>query len=254
MSEVEPAFKRLRVYNAVMGFFHAAQGAVILALSNDFALPVTASFLQGPPGTPAAAPETLFEIPLGLAVSLFVFFSALAHFTLVMPGVFGWYVKNLKRNRNYARWIEYSFSSSLMVVLIAMLPGIFDIAALIAIFGVNAMMILFGLAMEHYEEPGHPNWMTYLFGCVAGAVPWIAIGIYMWSPGSAAEPPAFVYWIFVTMFVFFMSFAANMVLQYKQVGRWKNYLFGEAVYIFLSLSAKSLLAWLVFANTLVPTS
>ncbi len=254
MAEHESRFKRLRIYNAVMGLFHAAQGVAIVALSNDFALPVTASFLQGPPGSPAGVPEVLFEIPLGPAVALFVFFSALAHFTLVMPGVFDWYVKNLKRNRNYARWIEYSFSSSLMVVLIAMLPGIFDIAALIAIFGVNAMMILFGLVMEHYEEPGHPNWMTYLFGCIAGAVPWIAIGIYMWSPGSAAEPPAFVYWIFFSMFVFFMSFAVNMVLQYKRVGPWRDYLFGEATYILLSLVSKSLLVWLVFANTLVPTS
>jgi len=254
MTEHEYRFKRLRIYNAVMGFFHAAQGVAIVALSNDFALPVTASFLQGPPGSPAGIPEVLFEIPLGPAVALFVFFSALAHFTLVMPGVFDWYVKNLKRNRNYARWIEYSFSSSLMVVLIAMLPGIFDIAALIAIFGVNAMMILFGLVMEHYEEPGHPDWLTYLFGCVAGAVPWTAIGIYMWSPGSAAEPPAFVYLIFFSMFVFFMSFAVNMVLQYKRVGRWRDYLFGEATYILLSLISKSLLVWLVFANTLVPTS
>jgi hypothetical protein len=251
--ENETRFWRLRIYNSVMGLFHAGQGAAILALSNDFALPVTATFMQGPPGTPPGPAEILFEVPLGLAVALFVFFSAAAHFTLALPGVFDWYVNNLKRNRNYARWIEYSFSSSLMVVLIAMLPGIFDIAALIAIFGVNAMMILFGLLMEHYESPGRPDWLPYIFGCIAGAVPWIAIGIYMWSPGSTAEPPAFVYWIFFSMFLFFNSFAINMVLQYKRVGKWRDYLFGEKVYILLSLSAKSLLAWLVFANTLIPT-
>jgi len=170
----------------------------------------------------------------------------------VLPGVFDWYVRNLKRDRNYARWIEYSFSSSLMVALIALLPGVFDVAALIAIFGVNASMILFGLLMEHYEQPGTPDWLSYLFGCLMGAVPWLAIGIYIWSPGSAAEPPTFVYWIFFSMFVFFNSFAINMILQYKKIGPWREYLFGEATYVFLSLTAKSLLAWLVFANTLVP--
>ncbi|MBE0416849.1 MAG: heliorhodopsin HeR [Coriobacteriia bacterium] len=249
----EARFKRLRVYNVVMGLFHFGQGVAIAALSNDFALPVTAGFLQGPPGTPPGPPETLFEIPLGFAVAAFIFLSALAHFTIASPGVYPWYVRNLKRNRNYARWIEYSLSSSLMVVLIALLPGIFDIAALLAIFGVNASMILFGLLMEHYEEPGRPNWMPYLFGCLTGIVPWLAIGFYVWSPGSEANPPAFVYWIFVSMFVFFSSFAINMVLQYKRVGPWRDYLFGEAAYVLLSLSAKSLLAWLVFANTLVPT-
>jgi len=248
----EKRFTRLRIYNAVMGLFHAGQGAAVAVLSNDFKLPVTTSFLQGPPGTPPGPPETLFEIPLGYAVAAFLFMSAAAHWVLVLPRVFDWYVRNLKRDRNYARWIEYSFSSSLMVVLIALLPGVFDVAALIAIFGVNASMILFGLLMEHYEQPGTPDWLSYLFGCLMGAVPWLAIGVYIWSPGSAAEPPTFVYWIFFSMFVFFNSFAINMVLQYKKVGPWREYLFGEAMYVFLSLTAKSLLAWLVFANTLVP--
>jgi hypothetical protein len=149
--------------------------------------------------------------------------------------------------------VEYSLSSSLMIVLIAMITGISDVAALIALFGVNASMILFGWLMERYEEPGRPDWISFIFGCIAGAVPWIAIGIYLWSPGSSAEPPAFVYAIFVSLFVFFNSFALNMVLQYRRVGPWRSYLFGESVYVLLSLVAKSLLAWQVFANTLVPS-
>ncbi|MDF1542394.1 MAG: heliorhodopsin HeR [Anaerosomatales bacterium] len=248
----EARFRRLRIYNVVMGLFHLGQGVAIAVLSNDFSLPVTTSFLQGRLGTPLGAPETLFEVPLGFAVATFIFLSALAHFMIASPGIYPWYVKNLKRNRNYARWIEYSLSSSLMVVLIAMLPGIFDIAALVAIFGVNVSMILFGLLMEHYEEPGRPNWMPFIFGCITGIVPWLAIGYYLWSPGSEANPPSFVYWIFVSMFIFFNSFAINQVLQYKQIGKWRDYLWGEATYVLLSLTAKSLLAWLVFANTLAP--
>lgn len=253
MADEQRRYARLRVYNGAMGLFHAAQGVAIVALSNDFSLPVTANFIKGPPGTPPGTPETLFEIPLGWAVAAFLFMSAAAHFIIASPGVFGWYTRNLGRDRNYARWIEYSFSSSLMVVLIALLPGISDVAALMAIFGVNASMILFGLLMEHYEDPGRPNWMSFLFGCLTGIVPWLAIGVYLWSPGSAAEPPAFVYWIFFSMFVFFNSFAINMVLQYRKIGPWRDYLFGESTYVLLSLTAKSLLAWLVFANTLVPT-
>jgi hypothetical protein len=42
-----------------------------------------------------------------------------------------------------------------------------------------------------------------------------------------------------------------MVLQYKQVGRWRDYLFGEKAYIVLSLTAKTALAWQIFAKTLV---
>ena len=245
-------FGSLRLYNLVMGLLHAAQGIAVLLLSNDFTLPVTATFMEGPPGTTGTLRE-LFQLPLGPAVAAFLFMSAAAHLIIVTPGMFEWYSRNLGRERNYARWIEYGFSSSLMIVLIALITGISDVAALIALFGVNASMILFGWLMEKYEQPGHPSWLSYWFGVLAGAVPWVAIGIYLWAPGVAAEPPAFVYGIFVSLFVFFNSFAINMVLQYRQVGPWRSYVFGESVYILLSLTAKSALAWQVFANTLVPS-
>jgi hypothetical protein len=245
-------FRRLRWYNLIMGAVHAAQGVAILALSNDFSLPVTATFMEGPPGTTGALRE-LFTLPLGPAVAAFLFLSAAAHWIIAAPGVFGWYRAGLDRNRNYARWIEYSLSSSLMIVLIAMITGISDVAALIGLFGVNASMILFGWLMEKYEQPGRPNWLSYWFGVLAGAVPWVAIVIYVWAPGVSVEPPAFVYGIIVSLFVFFNSFAINMVLQYRQIGPWRNYAFGESVYVLLSLIAKSALAWQVFANTLVPS-
>ena len=71
-------------------------------------------------------------------------------------------------------------------------------------------------------------------------------------PGSTsgAEPPVFVYGIFVSLFFFFNIFALNQWLQYKQVGRWSDYLVGERTYVTLSLVAKSALAWQVFAGTL----
>jgi hypothetical protein len=248
--ETDRAMGRLRLYNAGMGALHAIQGIAVVLLSNDFALPVTAAFMEGPPGTPAQT-EELFTLPLGPAVAAFLFLSAIAHFIVAGPG-WGKYGRDLAAHRNEQRWIEYAFSSSLMIVLIAMITGIADVAALVALFGVNASMILFGWLQERYEEPGRARWWPFVFGCIAGIVPWVAIGIYLWGPGASAEPPAFVYAIFVSLFVFYNSFALNQVLQYRQVGPWRTYRFGEAVYVGLSLVAKSALAWQVFANTLVP--
>ncbi len=248
----ERRFKRLRLYNAVMGVFHAVQGVAILLLATDFTLPVTATFLEGPPGT-AVTSETLFDVSVAGGVIAFVFLSALAHF-IIATVAYPWYVKNLKRGRNYARWIEYSLSSSIMIVLISMLTGILDIAALLAIAGVNASMILFGLLQEHYEDADSPDtgWLPFVFGCIAGIVPWLAVALYIWSPTTEASPPDFVIWIFVSIFVFFNSFALNQWLQYKQVGKWRDYLFGESAYVLLSLVAKSALAWQVFGGTLAP--
>ena len=71
------------------------------------------------------------------------------------------------------------------------------------------------------------------------------------EPGSAPIP-GFVIAIFVTLFVCFNVFAINMVLQYRKIGRWSDYLYGERAYMLFSLVAKSLLAWQVFFGTLRP--
>ena len=231
------------------GPVHAVQAVAVVALATAFALPVTASFMAGPPGTPAGAPTTLFDVSVAWGVALFLFLSAGFHFLVSSPGVFGRYIAGLDAGHNFYRWAEYSLSSSVMIVLIALITGISDIAALIAIFAANAAMIFFGAVQEKYEGPGGsllPFWM----GCVVGIAPWLAIGVYLWSPGSATEPPAFVYAIFVSLFIFFNIFALNMWLQYRRVGRWRSYIVGEKAYIILSLVAKSLLAWQVFAGTL----
>lgn len=242
---------RLRRSNVAAAALHAAQAVAVVELASDFALPVTASYLAGPPGTKPDDPVVLFDVPTGLAVAGFLALSALAH---VLVSTVWWrrYVDDLGRQRNPARWVEYSLSASLMIVLIAQLVGISDVAALAALFGVNASMILFGWLQEHYERPGGGGWLPFVFGCVAGAVPWIAITVYLLSPGSSsdASAPGFVYGIFVSLFVFFNVFALNQWLQYRAVGRWRDYLFGERVYIVLSLTAKSALAWQVFGGTL----
>ena len=99
----------------------------------------------------------------------FLAISAGALLVIASPGVFEWYVRNLQQSRNYGRWIEYSISSSIMIVLIAMITGVSDIAALLAIFGINACMILFGLLMEKYESPGRPSWLSFWFGTSPGS-------------------------------------------------------------------------------------
>ena len=249
---VTPRAQRvLRRDNVIAALVHLVQAVAVLLLATDFALPVTAAYLEGPPGTAPQDPVTLFDIRTGVAVAAFLGLSAVAH-AVVATVWWPRYLADLGRGRNPARWVEYSISSSLMIVLIAQLVGIADVAALIALFGVNASMILFGWLQERYESPGSGGWLPFFFGCIAGIVPWAAITVYLLSPGSSssATPPGFVYGIFVSLFVFFNIFALNQWLQYRRLGRWRDYIFGERVYILLSLTAKSALAWQVFAGTL----
>lgn len=241
----------LRRWNLVAGIFHGIQAVAIVALSTDVTQPVGATWATSQPGGPLATDRlvSLFDYRLGWAVAAFSALSALFHLAVVTPAGWRFYERELAAHRNRVRWVEYSLSSSLMIVLIAGLVGVVDIAALLALFGVNASMILFGWLMETGSEPGRgADWTPFVFGCLAGVVPWIAIVVYL---VGAAQVPGFVYGIFVSLFVFFNCFALNQFLQYRRTGRWADYLYGERWYIGLSFTAKSALAWQVFANVLV---
>lgn len=249
------SLRALRRWNVALGGLHLGQALLVLALGTAFALPVTASFLELDRATGRLGPElrTLFELRIAPLVALFLFLSAAAHSSLATFGR-RWYERELGRGLNRARWVEYSLSSSVMIVVIAMLVGIYDVASLLLLFAANAAMILFGWVMEvHNRGRERTSWTAYVFGVLVGAVPWVAIGVYLVGAGlGPGGPPAFVYGIYASIFVFFNVFALNMLLQYARVGRWRDYLYGERVYMLLSLTAKSALAWQVFAGTLRP--
>lgn len=246
--------KKLRVYNAIVGLVLLAQGIVMWAISNDTTLPVTTNYLKwnATAGFPQPYLETIANWRVGPIVASFLILSGL----FLLGSAFIWrekYEEQIQKGMNLFRWMEYSITSSLMIVVIAMLCGVYDLSSLILIFALNACMILFGWVMEvHNQTTKKTDWTSYIFGCFAGAVPWVVLGLYFFNAiGSNADAvPTFVYAIFWSLLAFFNIFAINMILQYKKVGKWKDYIYGEKVYITLSLVAKALLAWQVFGGTL----
>lgn len=250
MAENHSDLKRL---NIVAGFLHLASFIAILLLSNDSSLPVNAVYLTDAPGRGQFSDSiTLFNLNTGYMVAAFMALSSFFHFFVASPKVFPSYSAGLTRHINAYRWVEYSLSSSLMIIVIMQLNGVADYVALLAVFGVNASMILFGWLQERYTTPGDGDLLPFWFGCIAGIIPWIAIVINMISPKSPPETsvPGFVYGIVISLFIFFNCFAVVQWKQYRAKGKWADYVYGERWYIRLSFIAKSLLAWQVFAGIL----
>lgn len=238
----------LRRWNLALTVLHAVQAVAILVLASDFAITLTSSFPEGPPGTRVPAAEPLFDVPIGAAIAVFLGLAALDH--LVTSTVLrSRYERDLAGGINRFRWVEYSFSATLMILLICVYAGITGITAVIAIAGANVAMILFGWVQEAVNPPGRTRttMLPFWFGCIAGAAPWMAISVNL---AGSETVPGFVYGIFFSLFAFFISFAVNQWLQYREVGPWRDYAFGEKGYLVLSLAAKSALAWQIFAGSL----
>ncbi|MEI8187353.1 MAG: heliorhodopsin HeR [Candidatus Saccharibacteria bacterium] len=251
----------LNKWNKGLAGMHAAFGALILVLSQNRSFPVTTNFLTVNPllstaGHPVliTAQRHLFDVRMAYVIAAFFFMSAIAH--LLAASYFRKkYETDLTNGINKFRWFEYSFSASTMMIAVSFLTGVTDLSSLLMIFTLILVMNLLGLVMEvHNQKAKKVNWLSFIIGCIAGLIPWVVfliytLGVSLYGGGGI---PTFVYFIYGTIFVSFNCFAINMYLQYKKIGFWKDYLFGEKMYMILSLVAKTLLAWQVFFGILRP--
>ncbi len=262
---MDTTLSKLKRFNMVMGALHLIQGIIMIVLAtgviqkvSEFAPEIKQFYIAYNTGTQSleTVGRVLFELPFGIFVALFLLISAAAHVLISLPKKLNAvYNSDLTKGINRFRWFEYALSSSVMIVLISTLFGVYDIASLVLIFAVNASMNLFGLLMEQLNSnrgDGKVNWGPFVWGSVAGLAPWVVILIYMTGTGNYDMVPWFVWAIVGTYFVAFNTFPINMILQYRKVGKWKDYLYGERTYIVLSLVAKSILAWLVLFGAMQP--
>jgi len=238
----------LRSWNLGLTVLHLVQAVVVVALASGFAITVTSSFPEGPPGTAAAAPEALFDVPIGWAVAAFLALAAVDHL-LTATVARAVYERDLQRGINRFRWVEYSVSATLMIILIGFYSGTTSINTVVAVAGANVAMILFGWLQELMNPPGRTTttMLPFWFGTLVGLAPWVSIAVNI--IGSTTVP-GFVYGIVVAQAVFFFSFGLNQWLQYRRIGAWADYAHGEKTYLVLSLVAKSVLAWQIFGGSL----
>lgn len=193
------------------------------------------------------------QIEVGLLLVLFLVMSAVAH-TLIATVFYDRYRSYIREGINPYRWWEYAFSASTMIVAIAVLSGLGSVGLLLSLFALTALMNLMGLVMERRNDVTsgdlvrYVDWRPYWYGVFAGIIPWIAIGLSLIRTRMQYpdEFPDFVLLSSGATFVLFNVFALNMWLQYREIGPWTEYLWGEKMYIVLSLVSKSLLAWWVY--------
>ena len=246
--------QQLQVFNRVAGATHLVQAAVLLAILNaDTTIPVVTRFFDQTPDGIRPVSETLFEFPIALIALIFLFLSAFAHILISSSFYVRRYETNIQRGINPVRWWEYAFSSSIMLVVLLMLGGLIELSTVVFVFTLNFIMNLMGLMMErHNQLTQETNWLAFNIGVLAGIVPWIMGALYFWvSTSNIADAiPVYAQFGFLLTFLFFNSFAINMWLQYKKVGKWKVYAYGEKAYIVLSLVSKSALGWIIVLGTL----
>lgn len=258
-----PAIKKdsyhLYNLNVACMILHLGQAIACLVIglgdasAGRFRLPMTTLFVTFPSDAegdvyPVQELRVRFLLPFVAVASSCSFGSAFFHACALYT--FKAYMIGLKSGINRLRWIEYALTSSVMIVLVAALFGVYDILMLFLIGSLNAVTMLSGLLMEQRNQGqvgDKVDWTPFWVGSFAGAVPWIVVLVYLIPNG--ADIPAFVWAIFFTYFVLFNVFPFVMYCQYSGKIEYKR---GEQYYMILSLVAKSLLIWLIVGGVAQP--
>ena len=136
------------------------------------------------------------------------------------------------------------------MLLVALLTGVREVTAIVVIGAATIVMVVCGWMQEALNPPARrtTTMVPFWSGVAAAAVPWTIVAVHMLRAPGEQE---FGLSVFLSLFILWAGFGVNQWLQYRQVGRWSDYLYGEQTYLVLSLVAKSALAWMIVAGSSV---
>ena len=245
--------KRMRIFHAVIGLLHAVQGAIILWQANNFSVPVTTSFLTADSlaeGRPlVSASRQLFDVRVAWLVASFMFVAALAH--LSVATVFSKrYQRILGNGVNLWRWLVWVLTAGLILIIVALLAGVRDAAALALLFVVGEGLHVTGYQLESGSKAyPHLPWRLALKFTVTIAVV-LAWTVYAANHYGGSSLPNYVYWLLAVSAVYFGLFTYVAYSYFKKRGQLADFTTVEKTYAAIDLAAKSSIAWIIFAAVL----
>ncbi len=264
MAVKRPVLKRakfsgmqLKQLNYIAAALLILQAVIILVVSSSSsgARPINTEFISedtlasASAGKPvmAQAAHQLFQLNLAYLVAAFLLVSGI-WFLLSSTRFNNFYQRDLKMGKNRLRWFGFAAWSSLVMLAIAILVGVYNISSLLMIIGLSVTAAILWLLKETVRPA---NWLNYWVGLGASVLPWIIVLIYAWSAHAyGTSLPTYVDWVIISMLLGFAALAVNFGFQSQKIGRWEDYLYGEKMFIVLAVVIQSALAWQLYAGTL----
>lgn len=265
---------RLTAWNVAMFLFHSALAATTLVLGNhDLTVPLfktrldfrftnvssaTTSDNSTRPWEIIPTYEAAGSLPFTWLVASFFILSALFHF-LNATVLRSYYLRNLELCYSPTRWIEYTLSAPVMILLISYTLGIRNREVLLANFALVLITMPFGYWVEVVSRPkSELEWdaslatrlYPWLLGHIPQIVAWVLILSTFYDGQDQSErAPWFVHLILWLELVLFFSFGAASVL--AQWSSPKFFYRGEILFQVLSLVSKGILGLLLLTSVLM---
>lgn len=256
-TSVKTNASKLRNWNMALALILLAQAIVILVISKGISLPVVDHYLAKDTLASQTANKTVLALTVRhlFDIHLASLLAAILIIAAAIRGLAGSlfakrYQAGIESKVNRMRWAECAFAGGLVIVTIGLINGVYDISQLVTLFALTLLAAVFLLVLEQNSSKFAP-WIVNTFAILAALLPWLVVGQYLKGAliyGNGL--PHYIYWVDGALFAIFIAQAVNFYLQRRGTGAWKNYIYSEKVFMFLSLATYSTLAWVVFAGVL----
>ncbi len=265
---------KLTAWNAALCLFHSSLAFVTLYFGNvSLSVPLFKTLLnfrfvgeEGEEGenraweiVPVYAEEG--SIPFTVMTAVFFILSAAFH----LGNALLWrnfYLSQLEKCYTPTRWIEYSLSAPVMIVLIAYSLGVRSRSEIVGIAALIGITMPFGYGVEIVSRPASEDeWsspltiriLPWIVGHVPQIVAWALIILQFYSVFDDTDrAPWFVTLILWAELLLFFSFGAASLL--SQILPPRRFYQGEILFQALSLISKGVLGGVLITNVLILSS
>lgn len=261
VTKPDPRFASLRKWNLWMGLLLALQGIAIIIIGTSRSYPITTNYLavdtlaSEASGGPVAS-RHLFDMPFAWMVGVVLVLFAVGYLAALWRR--GWYEERLGIGLNDLRWLIFGVGGGALLMAVGLLSGIYEVAMLLALFafmvagclGVMAAGIIRRQAGDIETPVSH---LVCGVGTALIVAPLVLIAITAggaWLYGGTV--PGFVTWIYTSMLLFVLAIGLVTHFRIVKRGTWADAFNVERAFMVLGFLGASVVAWQMFAGTLLP--
>lgn len=248
--------------NYALALYYLIQLTLIIFIARNYTLTVSTNYITNDQllvnangnSTISSANSHLFDVNIKLLIVILLIFSIIVYGCLATL-YRNHYEKNLKRQNNPIRWIQTGVGNGLILILVSMLGGIYDLSTLSIIFILPVMANVILLIEERHNDLTQKSlsgW--YKLSLATAVIPLFIILCYIISADiyGIKGIGAYYYFLYATVILIYLASYINQYFKVKKYALWEKYIYSEQVYLILELVLKTALIWQIFAGVLRP--
>jgi|LGOV01.1.fsa_nt_gb hypothetical protein len=259
------SFGKIRRFNLLLGLGYFAQGIFMLAAAlviNDIKIikPLlyssymnwnTGNSSNGWQGFLENTLEVVKEVPIALLISIVLLISGVIYFALVNYKISSSYNSDLQTGLNKFRWIDYSITTSITLMFVAMLFGINDITSLVFLIFIAFSSNIMFMVMEILKKlDGGTRWFFFIMGTIIQGGALLMIFLYQKNNGAPEVITSMMTGFLIAQIAFFVLTLLITVLKQLDVWKFKDGMFVERAYSLTAFLYKSAFTWMFFIGAL----